>query len=220
MMKNSASLHTRNIAWSTALLVVVLVLLTAADAGANDVINKLAWRNTVEAEGSFNYARRDIFRNLYGNGLTIAIKYERVLNERIGLGVRLSRIQLCDAEEYSVIKLKYRDFAIVPMMTYTLTHTGGLRLFSGGGAGFSFRKIALESSATDETIFDQHAVNVAQTEATVLGLVMLGADIRLGRSLFFGARVTWDHHFFGDVEVGDFGDTGGFNFGGSLGFGF
>lgn len=208
------------VARTSALLAVVLLLAVSASVNAIEIVEKKEWQNTLEAQGSFNYARREVFRELYGNGVTFAVRYEKIVNDKIGLGVRVSRVQLCNAKEYAIAKLKYRDFVFAPMITYNLAHSGGLRLFSGGGAGLSFRKITLESHFVYESGELGSPFEAAQSETSLYGLLMLGADIRLSSSLFLGARVTYDRHFFGDVTTGDLGDTGGFNFGGSLGFGF
>ncbi|UCG61074.1 MAG: hypothetical protein JSV52_12200 [Candidatus Zixiibacteriota bacterium] len=209
--------------WLTSItaLLTIFSLAIPSGAGAVEVVSRPVWSNTIETQGSFAYGARGGFRELYGNGLTLALRYEHRLGEKTGLGVHVARVQQCDAGEYAVVKLKHRDLAVTPLLTYSLVRNRQVRLFGGGGMGLSFRKITLETLIYDIVTGDPlFEAEYDHSETSVHSLLMVGADFRLGRSLFFGARVTWDHHFFGDVEVGDFGDTGGFNFGGSLGFGF
>ncbi len=197
------------------MLWILLLVMTFGNAAAIDIAERAAWRNTLELQGSFNYARREVFRDLYGNGVTFALRYERIINDRVGLGLRASRVQLCNATEHATTKLKYRDFAVASMFTYNLARSRAFRFFSGVGAGLSFRKVTLESYSIFYSPLEAH-----QSEISFYSLLMLGADLRLSGSMFLGARVTYDRHFFGDVTTGDFGDTGGFNFGGSLGLRF
>ncbi len=201
-------------------LITVAVLWVPLDAFAMERVPKLSWDNTVEAQGSFNYARRGDFRELYGNGITFAIRFEHRLGGKLGIGAHVSRVQMCKADSDDAVKLKYRDFAVTPMLTYTLVRSGQMRLFGGGGFGLSLRKIILETLIYDIVTGDpMYSVEFDQSEIRLRSLVMLGADLSLGGSVFLGARVTYDRHFLGDAELGDFGDTGGFNFGGSIGFG-
>lgn len=198
----------------------VMPLLISSNVGAVDVVNRQNWRNTVEVQGSYNLARREIFRDLYGNGVSISLQYERTLNYRFGLGLRISRVQLSNAKEYDIAKLAYRDFTAAPVMTYCFLRTGSLRAFSGGGAGLSFRKITLNSYVLDDSGNPLYQYEAHQTETSWYGLLMLGVDMNLSRTIFVGVRATYDRHFFNDIAKGAFGDTGGFNFGGNLGFGF
>jgi hypothetical protein len=198
----------------------VMPFVISSNAGAVDIVNNRNWQNTLEAQGTYNFARREIFRDLYGNGITLSLRYERTLNNRCGLGFRISRVQLSNAKKYAIAKLAYRDFTVAPVITYSFFRTGCLRVFSGGGAGLSFRKITLDSYVLDDSGNPLYQYEAHQTETSWYGLLVLGVDINLSSTLFAGARATYDRHFFNDATKGDFGDTGGFNFGGSLGFGF
>ncbi|MEW6410992.1 MAG: hypothetical protein AB1483_00805 [Candidatus Zixiibacteriota bacterium] len=207
---------------SSGLLPMAIALLTQSATGAEavDVSQGQDRRSTLEIQSSFNLPRRDIFRDLYGSGVTFAIRYEHSLSQKIGWGVRVSRVQLSDYEDYSIVKLGYRDFTITPVITYNFAKSQSMRLFSGGGLGLSFRKISLDSYRLDQYGNPSYAFVGHQSEASAYGLLMLGADLKLAGKWYFGARVTYDRHFFGDVTTGDLGDTGGFNFGGSLGIRF
>jgi hypothetical protein len=206
--------------WIFVFLVISVVLFSPTSANSVDIVARKDFRNTLEAQGSFNFARREIFRDLYGNGVTFAVRYERAINDKIGWGIRVSRVQLSDFPEYAIVKLKYRDFNVAPMMTYNLLNGGGFRLFPGAGLGLSFRKITLDSYRLDQNGNPSSPYEAYQTEASMYGLLMLGADLGLSGKLFLGARVTYGRHFSGDVTTGDLGDTGGFNFGGSFGIRF
>jgi hypothetical protein len=212
--------HTIIPGWMVTLLAMIILLAASANVEAIDKVEKKEYLNSLEAQGSFNYARREVFRELYGNGLTLALRYERFKSDKIGLGIRLSRVQLCDAGEYATTKLKYRDLSLAPMITYSMVRTDGFRIFGGAGPGLSFRKVTVEGARTDETGVPIGSLDANQTEVSLYSLMMLGADLNLSRSVFLSARVTYDRHWFGDVTTGDFGDTGGFNFGGSFGLRF
>lgn len=200
--------------WRSIILAALLILSAASDAGAIDVAVRQDPQNTLEFQGSFSFARRETFRDLYGNGVAFGLRFEHIINDRISWGVRLSRVQLAEGEyNFWEVDLGYRDLSLAPMINYTFTRTGLLRLFSGAGLGLSFRKITLVGTA------EYYAFEADQTEMALYGVLMLGADLGLSRSVYLGARVSYDRHLFSGAKTGNLGDSGGFNFGGCFGFG-
>lgn len=191
---------------------ILTLLLIATDAGAIDVVEKQFSQNTLEFQGSFSFARREVFRDLYGNGLALAVRFEHIVNDKMSWGGRLSRVQLAEDNFYDS-DLKYRDLSLAPMINYIFTRTGSLRLFSGAGLGLSFRKITLVKES------ELYSYEADHSEMAPYGVLMLGADLNLSPAVYLGARVSFDRHLFSNVKTGNLGDSGGFNFGACFGFG-
>jgi opacity protein-like surface antigen len=209
------------------LLVFVAAILVSAAPTASadqveaDVVDRYVGQNSIEIQGGYFLGRREVFRDIYGNGPIFGFAYQWAMNDKVGLGVRLSWNQLeadmrpSDPSTGYAETLKYRNFAVIPTATYTVAKTDRVKLFAGGGLGVSFRKITWAVEQLSETVIDY-----GDSETSLAGLLLAGCNVSLSEKFYFGLRASYDRQFFGDVTTGDFGDTGGFNFGGSLGIRF
>ena len=204
----------------TLVLLILLALAITMNVAGVEAAPAPNWKNSFEVEGCFSYARSENFRDLYGNGVTVGARYERLVTNSLGLGLRVSRIQVSEPELIAPSTLTLKDFAVVPMISYSLAPTDNLRFFVGGGVGLSFREVTVESTYLAGSGDIETAYEAQQSETSAYGLLMVGADLRLGDFFFLGARLSNDLHILSDAEVGDLGDTGSFRIGGSLGFGF
>jgi len=197
---------------------VIAILCTSGDIMAIDIVERNTGLNSLEVQAGYFIGRRAEFRDLYGNGLAFGVCYRRDVWSKVGLGIRLSWTQLSQEHGWiedinaAAYEFKWWDISIAPTVTYRLMQRRSLGIWAGIGTGISLRKVTVVP-VESETEFDDN-------QTAPYGIVLVGADIRLTRSAFFGVRVSYDRHFFGDPMEGDFCDTGGFGFGGSIGIGF
>jgi hypothetical protein len=209
-------------------VVILAIPLISSNVFAIDIVERHRWDNSVQVQTGYFVAKRGAFRDIYGEGIAFAVGYERAINAKIGLGGRVSRTQFgndhgevyVSATETISYKMKYREFAVAPLITYNLKQSGSLRVFAGGGVGISFRKITLEDPLSMILSDAAAIVKFSDSETSPYGLLVVGTDLAISPKAFFGLRVSLDHHFFGNPESGDLGDSGGFGFAGSFGFGF
>jgi hypothetical protein len=210
-----------------AALALMALPLISSDVSAIDIVERHRWDNTVQVQAGYFVAKRGLFRDIYGEGVAFAIGYERAINATIGLGTRISRTQFGNEHGslltgYGTIsyKMKYREFAVAPLITYNFIQAGSLRVFAGGGVGVSFRKVTLEDPLSMILSDAADIVKFSDSETSPYGLLIVGTNFAISPKAFFGLRISLDHHFFGSPASGDLGDSGGFNFAGNIGFGF
>jgi len=209
-------------------LVIIIALSLPVEVSAGETAASWAQRGSIEIQGGYFMGRREPFRDIYGEGVSFGAWYRRNVANRISFGIKLNRVQLSEKHgevylspsEVDTNKVTHRDFAASATLTYELYRSNALRVFGGAGLGFSFRKVTLDSPVEATADDPDASLDMSISETSPYGLLILGGDILLTRSIFFGIRASLDRHFFGDPQMGEFGDTGGFNFGGGIGIGF
>ncbi len=214
MMRQLTSLR------ATTLLIVTL-LVCAPSVGAKPSTGEISdyteYRHRFEIQAGYFTGGRLMFRELYGNSMTFGIRYQRLAANRLGYGIRggVTKLRRSDGAP-SLLSI-----SLTPMISYDMHRKRGDRVFASIGVGMSRRAISVTLPRTYE---GSHEVigylAVRQTQLSILTMIELGVDMRLGPQWSLGGRVCYDYFPFGDPTRGDFGDTGGVYFLGSIIHGF
>lgn len=169
-------------------------------------------RNCIDIQAGYFIGRRSIFRDLYGNNLTLGVGCERRYNKTHGLALRVGYTRL------DKLALVLRTWTVAPCYTFTFFENSRFRAFAGLGAGLSNRKISYAATVDYFGIIEE--VAFSWNETAFYGLSMVGVNVRLLPRLSTNIRISYDYHRGKDTDIGGYGDTGGLSLTGGIGFSF
>ena len=177
-------------------LIIVLVTFLPGAAFSDSTIDRTELSTKIWVQGGFFTPARETMRSIYGNALNCAGGVERRICSRFSLGAYGGYLE----QNKGTIQLKYRNIYVVPTVTFLLHESKRLGLYSQLGVGLNFREVF-----SLKWFYEQRDFGLS-------GNLALGFDYLLAGPLVLGARTTFDYIFDADPTLGDFGNTGGWNF--------
>ncbi|MBU8932531.1 MAG: hypothetical protein KOO62_00850 [candidate division Zixibacteria bacterium] len=176
-------------------LLIVSIGLIPATVSSEAIADQRESNYKVWVQGGFFTPARGKMRSIYGDALSVAGGAEIRISGRLSVGAYGGYLELDKGD----IPLKYRNIYVVPTVTFSLLENERLNLYSQLGVGLNFREIQFK------WLYEQRDFGLS-------GNMAVGVDYLLSGPFILGARTTFDFIYDPDPTLGDFGNTGGFNF--------
>lgn len=164
--------------------------------------------NKIVARGGYFLPYRGEFKDIYGSQFNGVLQYERSISERVSIGLEASLIIL----KKSDFILKYRNISATPFANFCFFESNRSSFFASLGIGLNFRRVSGDfyySSPEDQPIGVKNTGQNDFGPSMVLGIAW---EEMISSRIFIIPKVNYDYIFDPHPELGDFGNTGGFNF--------
>jgi hypothetical protein len=188
--------------------ILLMVMLIGSVSTAQDRLEIAQTKNKVIARGGYFVPYRSEFKDIYGSQFNGALQYERLVSERIYLGLAAGFVIL----KKSDFILKYRNISVTPYVNFCFSKYKKASFFACAGIGLNFRRVSGDFYFYDTDGIPLGKENVGQNDFGPSISLGLALEQMISASFFIIPKIDYNYIFDPHPERGDFGNTGGFNF--------
>ena len=187
-------------------LLLTLVIIEPLTAQAQQ--ENLQLENKIIARGGYFIPYRGHFKDIYGSQFNGVLQYERSISDRVSLGLEAGFIILTKSD----FILKYRDISFTPLANFCFYRYSRSSCFASAGIGLNFRRVSGDFDFRSPANEPLGVENIGQNDfgpSIVLGMAW---EEMISSRVFIIPKINYDYIFDPHPDLGDFGNTGGFNY--------